>query len=412
MSVENDSPSQGSLPQILLVGGSGFVGSAVGRRFAAEGWGVRLVTRTVRPNQMSFPCEQFAWDGQTLPRVAVEGVRAVINLAGQPIFDKAWTHAYRHLILESRRLAGVAVKNAIDSLDSKPEVVVQISGTDFYGMDPREVCNEDATSGRDFMAEVGRMHEEPVADLSSVTRLCIARMGLVLGWEGGGLPQLWDVYASGFGGALGRGDQWMNWVHIEDVVDFFYQAVTQRIYEGVYNLVAPANSTNREFHRALCRHTRSLSFLTAPKFYLKAMMGKRSHFLLQAPKIVTPRAIEHGFTYRYGDLEGALSQLISERERTRAHMISVSHWIPRDEAAWSQLGEVVLAEGPRLCSWWHHTQAVRPLARGVLIVDRFEYELACFPLGGLALRSVRRGLQHACQRRRLARAAHVEEMEG
>ena len=217
-------------PTILLLGGSGFVGSALGERFASLGWKVHLVTRTKRPYQMAFPCEQFEWDGTSIPLEAIEGVQAVINLAGQPIFDNRWTADYKKKILDSRLFAGRALVAAIDKLSTPPPVVIQISGTDFYGMDPRsDVCDERAGPGEDFMAEVGMVGEEPSLKLDSVTRLCIVRMGLVLGWEGGGLPQLWDVYASGCGGKLGNGQQPTNWVHVEDVVGFCEAAILNQL---------------------------------------------------------------------------------------------------------------------------------------------------------------------------------------
>ena len=203
------------------MGGSGFIGSVIAEHFVAQGWRVRLLTRTVRPNQFSFPCQQYPWDGRSIPPEAIADVHTVINLAGQPIFARPWTRPYRHLVLESRRQAGAALTRAVQNQSLKPQVIIQISGTDYYGMDPRpHACDEDSSPGEDFMAEVGHAGEDPVLPLEDSTRVCIARLGLVLGWEGGGLPQFWDVYASGCGGTLGTGTQWMNWVHLHDVVRF------------------------------------------------------------------------------------------------------------------------------------------------------------------------------------------------
>jgi len=225
-------------------------------------------------------------------------------------------------------------------------------------------------------------------------------MGLVLGWEGGGLPQLWDVYASGCGGALGNGQQWMNWVHVADVAGFCLAAVANQDYAGVYNLVAPTNSTNREFHRALCEHTPSLSFLAAPKFYLKALMGKRANFLLQAPKVATPRATDQGFTYQYPDLQSALADLVGSRTHPSAHCVQVKQWVPIPATDWPLTQELstIVAKGPyRL---WHHRQRVAALGDGTLVVDQVEYKLPLFPLGQVALRFVRAKINAAYRRRR------------
>ena len=396
-----DTHLESPAPEILLIGGSGFVGSIVAERFVALGWRVRLLTRTIRPYHTSFPCEQHAWDGQSIPTEAIEGVRAVINLAGQPIFDRAWTKGYRQLVLESRFRAGVALARVLEQVSVKPAVVIQISGTDFYGMEPRdEICDESSEAGHDFMAEVGRAHEESARKIAESTRVCIARMGLVLGWEGGGLPQLWDVYASGCGGMLGNGLQWMNWVHVDDVAGFFVEAVSSESYSGIYNLVAPANATNREFHRQLCEYTRSLKFLAAPKLYLKAMMGKRANFLLQAPKVATPRATDHGFSYQYPDLRSALTHLVAERRHPNAHCVKVKQWLPIAASEWPPAPELSAFVSHRLCRLWHHQQRVHSVAGGALIEDRIEYELPLFPLGELALWFVRNRLHEACRSRR------------
>ena len=400
MSQQNNSLDPES-PEILLMGGSGFVGSAVAESFVASGWRVRLLTRTIRPFQMAFPSDQYTWDGASIPHEAIAGVGAVINLAGQPIFDHAWTPAYRRVILDSRTRAGEALTEAIDSLSVKPEVVIQISGTDYYGMDPRdEICDESAEIGGDFMADVGRAGEDPVLQLNTKTRLCIARMGLVLGWEGGGLPQLWDVYASACGGVLGKGQQWMNWVHIADVARFCLEAVSNPDYAGVYNLVAPANSTNREFHHHLCEHTPSLKFLAAPGLYLKAMMGKRANFLLQAPRVTPKRTTAQGFTFHYPDLDRALHHLTGERTHPSAHCIKVKQWLPLPASPWPPEPVFSTVAPQRLCRLWHHHHQVHPLAGGALLVDRIEYQLPLFPLGELALRLVRERIKSTLQKRR------------
>ncbi len=398
-------------PTILLLGGSGFVGSALGERFASLGWKVHLVTRTKRPYQMAFPCEQFVWDGTSVPLEAIEGVQAAINLAGQPIFDNRWTADYKKKILDSRLLAGRALVAAIDKLSTPPPVVIQISGTDFYGMDPRsDVCDECAGPGEDFMAEVGMVGEEPSLKLDSVTRLCIVRMGLVLGWEGGGLPQLWDVYASGCGGKLGNGQQPTNWVHVDDVVGFCEAAILNENYQGVYNLVAPNNANNAELHRHLCTYTPSLQFLTAPKLYLKVLMGEQGNFLLQAPQVTTPRAKADGYTYRYPDLGSAMKHFIQDRQNTGAHFLKLKQWLPLtvEQCQGAPAFRTLAAQG-----WfrtWSHEQLFHPLAGGTLVEDRIEYGLPLFPLGQMALAWVRGRLQKRLKERRAALAQYAAEL--
>jgi len=401
--------AESGVPEILLLGGSGFVGSALGEKFVTLGWRVRIVTRSIRPFQTSFPCEQFVWDGKAIPLEAIEGVTAVINLAGQPIFDHSWTQSYRRLVLDSRRDAGRALRKAMETALVKPKVVLQISGTDYYGMHPRAgECDEASEAGSDFMALVGKVGEEPVEGLDKYTRLCIVRMGLVLGWEGGGLPKLWDVYASGCGGVLGNGSQWLNWVHVDDITVFCAEAVGNEQYRGIYNLVAPANATNRELHLRFCAHTPSLKFLAVPKFYLKTLMGQRAHFLLQAPKVNTPRAEKHGFTYQYPNLESAFKQFMAERTHRSAHYKKVKQWLPKAPSELSIANNSTTSfESHFFYGLWHHQVELHSLGQGTLIEDRMEYKLRLFPMGQAMLSYMPARLNKKLAERRVELAKSV-----
>ncbi len=453
------SPTSRKEPILLLIGGSGFIGSALGEKFVELGWKIHLLTRKIRPLQTSFPCRHFAWDGLHIPQAAITGTQAVINLAGQAIADKPWTSAYRKEILDSRINSTRALVQALSSLDEKPEVVVQASAIGFFGMQSRnEACHEDSAPGTDFLADVCQAWEKEAAGIAQKSRLCIARIGLVLGWEGGALPKLWDIYASGLGSTLGHGKQWMNWVHLADILKFFTSAIQNKNYTGVYHLVAPDNLDNHSFHHILSEKTASLKFLTVPGFCLTTLMGKRAELLLKAPQVKPSRLEQENFKFLFPNFALAMADLLAERSHPGAHYLKIKQWIPDDiDRVWeffssaenlekitpSSLGfhvkhmstkkiekntlidyalkirGIPITWRSNISEWspkssfvdeqvkgpyrlWFHRHLFRPLAGGTMIEDRVEYRLPLFPFGQLGLLFVKKDLAHIFEHRREA----------
>ena len=446
---DNSVKNQTKQKTILLIGGSGFIGSALGEHFAKNGWIIRLLTRSIKLYQTAFPCTQLLWDGKTIPEQAFDGVTAVINLAGQGIADKTWTSSYRRSIIESRVDSTRALAETLARTKFLPTVVVQASAIGFFGMQSRkEACSEESQAGSDFLAEVSLGWEQEAEPIGKYTRLVIARVGLVLGWEGGALPKLWDIYASGLGSILGTGKQWMNWIHLEDVVRFFFQAVESQHFKGVYNLVAPGNINNFTFHKLLANQTSSFSIMKAPAFLLKMAMGDRADLVLKGPKVISRQLSEEGFTFKFSQFSEALADLLKERTYPKLHYIKIKQWIPvAIEDIWDFVSSAANLEkitppwlsfqikqistpqvdvGTRItytlklhgvpftwqshiAEWrpkvefvdeqekgpyriWFHRHVFTELAGGTLIEDRVDYQLPLFPLGQVALPLVKKDL--------------------
>lgn len=409
---------------LLLIGGSGFIGNAVGEYFARSGWKIRLLSRSADQLQTSFPCTQYQWNGKELAHHTLKSVSAIINLAGAGIADKAWTKNYRDIILRSRTESARAIVNAIVQSRIRIPVLIQVSAVGFYGSANRfEVCDEKSSSGHDFLAEVCKSWENEINPLSDYTRLVIARMGLVLGWEGGALPKLWDIYASGMGSRLGHGTQWMNWIHLEDVVRFFMAAIESEHAKGSYNLVAPGNIDNRTFHRYLASKTPSLHAAVAPGFAVRTMLGDRSELLLSAPEVVSERLSQIRFQFHHPDFSEALEQLLKERRCTESHYLKMKQWIPeeirkirdfitsaddsvkchgivlRSQSSVSESNSFIEFNGKQkkfLYKKWFYRYILSELRGGTLIEQRIEYRLAFFPVGELAFPFVRNHLKKSC----------------
>ena len=435
---------------ILLVGGSGFIGSALGEKFTDLGWNLLLLTRKIRPFQTSFPCEQILWDGVKIPEKALKSVDAIINLAGEGIANKSWSTSYRKKILDSRVNSTRALVKAVASAEVKPKVLIQASAVGYFGLDQREKnCSEGSEPGHDFLAEVCQAWEGEAKKLPKETRLCIPRFGVVLGWSGGALAQLWDVYTSGLGSVLGSGKQWMNWIHLEDLINFVVLAVLEEKYSGTYNLIAPENLDNKDFHRFLTKETASLKYMKTPGFLLKTVMGSRANLLLKGPKVCSKRLATTSFTFKYPSLFLALKALLSERKNSSTHYFCHKQWVPFAlETVWDffsspeNLAKMThpssqlkikepflrkMSPGAKIeyslrvhrvpVTWkasieeyspqflfsdkqekgpfkfWLHQHLFSSVNGGTLIEDRVEYKLPFFPFGQIAFPFVRKDLE-------------------
>lgn len=436
--------------KILMMGGSGFIGSSIAEGLAGEGWQIHLLTRNASEHRWhtSFPCSLFEWDKNEIPFAALKGVTAVINLAGQPIADKPWTPSYKAEILNSRINAVEALKRALMRHGVNPEVIIQASAIGYYGFDQKGELNEASRAGSGFLSETCQAWEKKAQELSTFSRLCIARIGLVLGWSGGAFPNLHDVYCSGLGAVLGKGNQWMNWIHITDVVNFFKQALLQESYAGIFNLVAPEGSPNKVFHKELSKYTPSLSSIKAPKVALKIVLGQRAALVLEGACIRPQRLQDLDFKFNFPSLADCLKNLFTNSIHTQAHVLEFRQWLPlSSQETWkfiataenlekitppwlqfkvlksstAELGkgstidyELKLRGLPLkwkslVSHWqptkafvdeqisgpyklWHHRHLFSQLANGTLIVDRVEYQLPLFPVGEVGFSFVKKDL--------------------
>ncbi len=316
--------------EILILGGSGFIGSAIAEHLSSLGFNIRLVSRQGSlENQLSFPCKTYQWDGLSIPEKAIHGAEAVINLVGQAIADQSWSKSYRAKICNSRIQASRALTKAISALSQKPSLVIQASAVGYYDTQELDApCDESTKPGNDFLGRVCQQWENEAAAIGKQTRLCVMRTGIVLGWTGGALPKLWDIYSSGLGSILGNGKQWMNWIHITDLVRFVELAIDDSKFEGVFNLVAPENTSNRNFHERLCQETRSFEFLKTPSFLLKLLLGQRAQLLLKGPHVKPKALLSQNFSFLFPNINSAIDNLISERIYRNASFLKTKQWVP------------------------------------------------------------------------------------
>ncbi len=299
--------------KVLISGGSGFIGSALTTDLVRDGHEVVILTRQVTSSQSLSPLVRFVhWDARNVGSWAaeLEHVDAVVNLVGESIGAKRWTHSQKQEIIQSRVNAGNALTQATRSAAHKPAVFVQMSGIGAYGMSEDRVFDESDDYGDDFGASVTRVWEastRPVENLG--VRWVAARSGVVLHAGKGELPRILLPFRFFVGGRLGSGRQWFSWIHLVDEIRALRFLLDQPQAKGIFNLCAES-VTNREFARAVGAAMHRPSVIPVPAFVLKIMFGEMSTVILEGQNAVAKHLQEMGFEFLYPKIDAALEDLL------------------------------------------------------------------------------------------------------
>ena len=296
---------------IVVSGASGLVGEALVAYLSTAGHRVDRLVR--RPNARRSEGE-ISWDPArgTIDAAALEGVDAVVHLAGAGVADGRWTAARRALIRNSRVDGTLALATALAALERPPRVLVAASAIGFYGDRSDAPLDEQSGRGDGFLAEVVQAWEaatEPAA--AAGVRVVRLRLGVVLSPRGGALAKLLTPFRLGVGGRIGGGRQWMSWIALDDVLALVEHALFDEGLAGPVNAVAPEPVENRTFTATLARVLRRPALLPLPRWAIEALFGDMGRETLLASARVLPRAAEaRGFRFSWPTLEPALMHLL------------------------------------------------------------------------------------------------------
>jgi hypothetical protein len=299
--------------RIVIAGGSGFIGSALAREWAAAGQPVVVLTRS--PRLRSDGVLELAWDGATVGpwSAQLDGAAAVINLAGRSINCPHTTENVRE-IAASRVNSVNALAAAITRVPTAPRVWVQASAVGFYGDTRAVVADENAPAGDDILAVVCRQWEDAFAGAAAgAARKVTLRIGMVLGRAGGALPELAGLTRCFLGGAAGSGRQYVSWIHLADLAAMFRAAAVDENLAGVFNAVAPRPVTNGELMRELRRVLHRPWSPSAPALAVRIgarLMGTEGSLALISQRCVPARFQAAGFPFRFAELRLALEDLL------------------------------------------------------------------------------------------------------
>jgi uncharacterized protein len=296
---------------VLLAGGTGFIGGALARHLTARGHRVSLLSR--RPSGAA-DTRAYHWDPEREeidPR-SLEGIDAVVNLAGENLAGGRWSAQRKKRLVESRVTATRFLVRRMAERRPPAPALVNASAVGIYGNRGEEILTEESAPGTGFLAELCRSWEETaISARVAGARVSLLRFGVVIGANGGALEKLTPVFKLGIGGRLGSGLQWMSWIALADVVGVIEMALTREDLGGPVNAVAPAPVRNREFTRVLARVLRRPAFFPAPAVALRVVLGQMAdEALLSSARAEPARLKALGYRFAFPDLEGAFREAL------------------------------------------------------------------------------------------------------
>ncbi|EOH9029265.1 TIGR01777 family oxidoreductase [Pseudomonas aeruginosa] len=298
---------------ILLTGGTGLMGRRLCARWRQAGH--RLTVFSRRPQQVESLCGVDRFD-----EYGDQPLDAVVNLAGEPIADKPWSHKRKALLWESRVRLTERLVEWLDAREQRPDLLLSGSAVGWYGdSGERPVTEEGAAAGEDFASELCLAWEQIALEAEKLgTRVVLLRTGLVLAPEGGFLGRLLPLYRLGLGGPLGDGRQWMPWIHIEDQIELIDFLLRRPDASGPYNACAPNPVRNRDFAKALGRALHKPARIPTPGFVLRLGLGEMSGLLLGGQRALPQRLQDAGYRFQFTDLDVALADVLDARRKDQA----------------------------------------------------------------------------------------------
>jgi uncharacterized protein len=300
--------------RVLVTGATGLIGLPLCNALIGRGDQVVGLSRNPEKAGQAQPkAEWHAWEPtmERPPEAALEGVDAIINLAGEPI-NQRWNDGVKDRITRSRIKATKNLVESVKTMANPPSTFISGSAIGFYGDRGDELLYEDAEPGDDFLAGVVKDWEaaaRPVA--SDSTRLVLVRTGHVLDFSGGLLDELLTPFKLGVGGPIGNGKQYMSWIHRNDEIGILQWALRNDKVQGVYNATAPNPVTNKEFAKKLGKAVSRPALIPVPGFALDVIRGSEMSQVIREGQRVFPRhALDDGYEFKQPELAGALANLL------------------------------------------------------------------------------------------------------
>jgi uncharacterized protein (TIGR01777 family) len=296
---------------VLIAGGTGLVGKQLSRSLKDAGYDIRLLSR-FKPTHAIFPT--FLWNIEkgVADKNAFEGVDIVINLAGTGVADKPWTKARKKEITESRVKSNQLFNRYFNDYH-RPSLYLSAGAIGFYGNRGEEILTEEAEGGADFLSESCQLWERSVYETAHPDmRLVIFRIGMVLSMRGGALQKMLLPWKMGISGSFGSGNQWVSWIHEEDLVRLFLFGIREANLRGIYNAVAPNPEKMIDFARTMSARSKLPWHFVCPipGIMLSTAMGEMSTILTNSARVSSLKVRDLGFQFKFSELDEALKNLM------------------------------------------------------------------------------------------------------
>jgi uncharacterized protein (TIGR01777 family) len=304
--------------RVTVTGASGLIGSALVTGLREHGTEVTVLSRHPSRAREALGVEAVGWDplGEPAPLQALAGADAVVHLAGENIAQR-WSERSKRAIRDSRI---VGTRNLLAGLEAvgdvaggqRPRTLISSSAVGYYGARGEEPLDEDAPPGSDFLSETCVVWEAEAQKASALgMRVVLVRTGVVLNRDGGALKKMLPPFQLGVGGPVAGGEQYMSWIHREDLVGVIRAALDDKRWSGPINATAPEPVTNREFSHALGRALHRPSLLPVPGFVLGLLYGEMAEIVTAGARVMPAKALVLGYDFRHPELDEALQSALS-----------------------------------------------------------------------------------------------------
>ncbi|MEM6398159.1 MAG: TIGR01777 family oxidoreductase [Bacteroidota bacterium] len=298
------------MSNILIGGGTGFIGMPLSRLLKERGHEVHHLSRRANP-KAEFPAHQWDINKMTIDQEAVDRADVIINLAGAGIADKRWTAARKKLIIDSRVKTTSLLAQSISKRPSELPHYINSSAVGFYGNRGEAICTEDMPAGDDFLSESCQAWEnsvEPIREMGIPT--AIVRTGIVLHPSGGALEKMLQPMALFTSGYFGNGQQWYSWIHMKDICGIYAHLIEKKL-TGIYNGSAPNPARNKTLAELLPKAKgKAAVVMPVPKFGLRLALGEMADTILDSTRCSAEKIAESGYSFEQPELLAALENLL------------------------------------------------------------------------------------------------------
>lgn len=286
---------------ILVTGGSGFVGSELCKQLTLKGYQVAILTR----KKKSISIMQYIWDidSDWIDPKAIDFADAIIHLAGENISSKRWTEKQKIKILDSRLRSTELLYSAIANSSIKPKLIISASAVGYYGNSTsEEIFTEESLQGIDFLAKTVAKWENSMSSFKELKiRTVIFRMGVVISPKGGALKKMLIPVKFGLVNPVGSGNQYMPWISLNDLIRIFIFAIENENTNGLFNAVNPLHLTNRDLMTQIASiKNKAFIPIGVPSIILKLLFGKMSSVILQGSRVSSSKITKSGFSFSDG----------------------------------------------------------------------------------------------------------------
>lgn len=300
---------------VLITGGSGFIGKNLTNLLIENGFSVSILSRSDKQNTADV--SYYKWDTTThfIDKEAVIKADYILHLAGENIAEKPWTDKRKKEILQSREQSIQLIHDVLKSNNKILDAFVSASGVGIYGaINGQEICTENTPAENDFLGSTCQKWEaaaDTIADFG--IRVVKIRTGLVLGKGDGFLKKLAPIFKMRIGSALGSGKQYMPWIHVNDLCAIYLEAIKNSVMIGPYNAAIFDNTTNAVFSKTLAKvYGYSIWLPNVPAFLIKMALGEMSQIILKGRRVSPQKIINTGFGFHFTNLEEALKDCLEK----------------------------------------------------------------------------------------------------